>query len=352
MNTPSAGPGPIQTSEPEQKRGKNNRNVFVSVIIFSVLVHVVAGLIAAAYIVARWIAPPEATFVAKKMVALPPQIIDPRVASAELEAAASKPVLDEKIASLRETEISLPDIPMIQTDQLTEFDPSALLADAMTGLGAGAGGGGGGGTGGGGEGSGINFFGIQTQARSVIIIFDISLSVLNKAQRAGVPITSIREETLKLIDGLSINTKFNLIQFSRIFQPLSDQMQPPNEAGKAAAREWLERQFRTDGMLPRSVRGARVPGPGEDNGITFVLRHVLAMQPETIFLISDGSFQSETHSAQVPWKDVEQVIREHEKNGGQTKIHFIGFEMKPEDKREIRSIIRRTGGTLREIGKD
>jgi hypothetical protein len=322
------------------------------VLIFSVVVHIVAALIAAAYIVVKWIAPPEATFVAKKVIALPPQIIDPRMASAELEAAAPKPVLDEKIASIRETDLSLPDIPQIQTDQVAEFDPSAFITDAAVGLGVGAGGGGGGGAGGGGEGSGLNFFGIQTQAKSVIIIFDISQSVLTKAQKAGVPITAIREETLKLIDALSINTKFNLVQFSRIYQPMAPEMQPPNDAAKAAAKDWLERQFRTDGMLPRSVRGAVVPRAGEDNGITFVLRGVLAMQPDTVFLISDASFQSERHSSQVPWKEVEEVIKAHEKSGGQTKIHVIGFEMKPDDKKEIRSIVRRTGGTVREIGKD
>jgi hypothetical protein len=343
-------PAPLPAQEPKPKN--KNRSVLVSVLIFSVGVHVLASLVAAAYVVVKWIAPPEATFVAKKMVALPPQIIDPRMASAELEAAAPKPVLDEKIASIRETDVSLPDIPQIQTDQVAEFDPSALITDAAVGLGAGAGGGGGGGSGGGGEGSGLNFFGIQTQAKSVIIVFDISKSVLTKAQKAGVPITSIREETLKLIDALSINTKFNLVQFSRIYQPMAPEMQPPNDSGKAAAKDWLERQFRTDGILPRSVRGAVAPGAGEDNGIAFVLRGVLAMQPDTVFLISDASFQSELHSSQVPWKEVEEVVKAHEKSGGQTKIHVIGFEMKPDDKKEIRSIARRTGGTVREIGKD
>jgi len=331
---------------------KQHRSVLVSVLIFSIGIHILAGLIAAAYVVVKWIAPPEATFVAKKMVALPPQIIDPRMASAELEAAAPKPVLDEKIASVRETDVSLPDIPQIQTDQVADFDPSALITDAAAGLGAGAGGGGGGGAGGGGEGSGLSFFGIQTQARSIIIVFDISQSVLTKAQKAGVPITAIREETLKLIDTLSINTKFNLVQFSRIYQPMAPEMLPPNESGKAAARQWLEREFRTDGMLPRSVRGARSPEAGQDNGIAFVLRGVLAMQPDVVFLISDASFQSENHSSQVPWVEVEDAVKAHEKAGGQTKIHVIGFEMKPEDKKELRSIARRTGGTVREIGQD
>jgi hypothetical protein len=218
-------------------------------------------------------------------------------------------------------------------------------------LGTGSGGNGEG-AGGGGEGVGFSFFGIQTQARSVVIVFDVSLSVLNKAQKAGVPITRIREETMKLIEGLSINTTFNLVQFSRYYQPLAAEMQPPSEAGKTAARNWLEKEFRTDGTLPRSVRGARSPKAGEDNGICFVLDGVLAMHPDAVFLISDGSFQSEQNAGQVPWKEVEDVIKKYEKTDVVTKIHFIGFEMRAEDMKEMRSLVRKTEGTMKEIGKD
>lgn len=331
---------------------KKTRSVLVSVILISVGVHVVIGLAAAAYVVVKWIQPPEATFVARKIVALPPQIIDPRMASSELEAAASKPVLDEKIASLREMDFALPDLPALDTAEVVQFDPSAVISDSAAGLGAGAGGGGGGGSGGGGEAVGLNFFGIQTQARSVIIVFDVSQSVQTKAEKAGVPITKIREETLRLVDALSIHTKFNLVQFSRIYQPMAPEMQPPSDAGKAAARAWLEREFRTDGMLPRSVRGARSPADGQDNGIAFVLDGVFAMKPDVVFLISDASFQSENNPSQVPWKEIEEVVERHRKAGQATRLHFIGFEMKPEDKREMRSIVRKTDGTLREVGKD
>jgi len=337
--------------EPPHKK-KKNHSVLVSVLLISIGLHVVAGIVAGVYIVAKWLTPPEATFVAKKMVAIPPQIIDPKMASAELEAAAPKPALDEKIASLRETDFALPDIPQMPVDQVMDFDPSAVISDSAVGLGTGQGGDGGGGSGGGGEGTGLNFFGIQTQAKSVVIVFDVSLSVLNKAQKSGIPITKIQEETMKMIDGLSINTKFNLVQFSRFYQPLAVEMQSPNEASKKAAKNWLEKEFRTDGTLPRSVRGIKAPQAGEDNGICFVLDGVLAMQPDVIFLISDASFQSELNPSQVPWKDVEAVVKKHEKAGVATKINFIGFEMKPEDKKEMRSLARGTDGTLKEIGKD
>lgn len=331
---------------------KKQRSVWVGVILFSVAIHVLAGLGAAAYIMVKWFAPVEATFVAKKMVAIPPQIIDPRMASAELEAAAPKPMLDQKMASLRATDFALPDLPSFSADEVMEFDPSAVINSTTVGSGTGLGGGGAGGLGGGGEGSGMSFFGIQTQAKSVVVVFDISKSVLTKAEKSGVPLTKIRDETIKLLDGLSIQTKFNLVQFSRAYQPLATEMQSPTEANKAAARLWLEKEFRTDGLLPRSARGVVSPTANQDNGIVFILDGVLAMRPDVVFLISDASFQSEKHSSQVPWKEVEEVIKKHETLGTAAKINFIGFELREDNKKEMRSLVKKTGGTLKEIGRD
>ncbi|MDX6765424.1 MAG: hypothetical protein SFU85_01395 [Candidatus Methylacidiphilales bacterium] len=349
MNTP------ILDTPPGQK--SRLRRTVVSVLVVSLAVHAVIGVGAGVWVIARYFSPPPAVFESKRVIAIPPQIIDPAMASAELEGAAPRPTMDEKIASLRETDFALPDLPKVPMDQVTDFDPSAVVTDSA-GLGSGFGGsgtgsgGGGGGGGGDGLGTGISFFGIKGQARSVVIMFDVSKSVQTKAEKAGVPITAIRDETTRLIEGLSINTTFNLVQFSRIYQPMAPEMQPPSDAGKAMAKKWLETEFRTDGMLPRSVRGSRVPAAGGDNGIAFILDGVLAMKPDMIFLISDGSFQSDLHAEQVPWKELEELVDKHRKLGTQTKINFIGFEMKPEDKKEMRSIVRKTDGTLKEIGRD
>lgn len=331
------------------------RRTVISVLLVSLAIHAVLGVGAGVWVIARYFTPPPAVFESRKVTALPPQIIDPRMASAELEGAAPKPALDEKIASLRETDFALPDLPRVPADQVVDFDPSAAITDTAAGFGSGEGGAGSGtGTagGGGGEAVSFNFFGIESQAKSVVVMFDISKSVLTKAEKSGVPITRIRDETLKLIDGFSINTKFNLVQFSRIYQPMSAAMQPPSDAGKAMAKNWLEKEFRTDGMLPRTVRGARIPQPGADNGIAFILDGVLALKPDVVFLISDGSFQSEQNAIQVPWKDIGDVIDRHRKEGSSTVVHFIGFEMKPGDKTELKKLVRKTEGHLREVGQD
>jgi hypothetical protein len=128
-------------------KGKR-RTIIASVILVSIVVHVLIGIGAGIWIVARYLQPPEATFVAKKIVSLPPKILDPKMAAAEFEAAAPKPVLDQKIASLRATDFALPDLPQMPTDTLMEFDPSAVISNQVVGAVGGMGAGGGGGSGG------------------------------------------------------------------------------------------------------------------------------------------------------------------------------------------------------------
>jgi len=330
------------------------RRTIVMVIAISVGIHLVAGLVAGVWIVARYLTTPPATFVAKKSVMLPPKLVDPRMQSSEFEGAAPKPAFDDKMASIRETNFALPDLPNMPLDVVP--DPSAIVTETTLmgtgGQGSGGGSGNGSGGGGGGDMSAINFFGISAQAKSVVVIFDVSKSVQNKAEKSGVPITKIKEETLKMIEGLSINTTFNLFQFSRIYQPFSEQMMAPNQTNRDGAKAWLEKEFRTDGSLPRSVRGAKTPGSGQDNGITFVLEAALALHPNTIFLISDASFQSEKYSDQVPWAEVEAVVKKYDNAAEPTRIYIIGFEMKPEDKKAIADIVRKTRGKVREIGRD
>ncbi|MEM6600864.1 MAG: hypothetical protein AAF649_05710 [Verrucomicrobiota bacterium] len=335
----------------EDKSKQSRRNIIVSVIMVSIVIHVLGGVGAAIYIVAKYLQPPEATFVARKMVTIPPKILDPKMAAAEFEAAAPKPQLDQKIASLRATDFALPDIPMMPVDDLVEFTPSTQITSSVTGLTEGLGAGeGAGGSGGGGEGDGMNFFGLQTRGRSVLIIFDISFSVLNKANQAGISIDRIREETLQLIDQLSINTTFTLFQFSRIYQPFSEILVAPTDQNKQSAKDWLNNEFRTDGSLPRSVRGSVIPQAGQDNGVIFVLQAAFELQPEVIFFISDGSFQSEKHSSQVPWEDIEEMMEEFEDTQGKLpQLNFIGFEMKDDDRKEMRKLVRDTDGKLIEM---
>ena len=109
-------------------------------LVIAVGVHVVLGIGAGLFIVLRHFTQPEATFVSRPATILPPQIIDPKMAAAEFDAAASKPTLDKKLASVRPAEFALPDLPMMPSDQLPQMDLAAAdLFGAGDAIGAGVG---------------------------------------------------------------------------------------------------------------------------------------------------------------------------------------------------------------------
>jgi len=94
-------------------------------LLVAVGVHVLIGISAGLFIVLRHFKQPEAIFVSRPATVLPPQVIDPKMAAAEFDAAASKPTLDKKLASVRPAEFALPDLPMLPTDQVPQMDIGA-----------------------------------------------------------------------------------------------------------------------------------------------------------------------------------------------------------------------------------
>jgi hypothetical protein len=103
-------------------------------------VHLVFGFGAGLWVVLRHFAEPEAAFVSRPAVILPPQVIDPRMAAAEFDAAASRPVFDEKLASVRPADFALPDLPPMPFELDTELNVSEMAAAGVGEALAGSGG--------------------------------------------------------------------------------------------------------------------------------------------------------------------------------------------------------------------
>lgn len=70
------------------------------------------------------------------------------------------------------------------------------------------------------------------------------------------------------------------------------------------------------------------------------------MSPDVVFLISDASFQWKEGGelGDVPWKEVEKIVKGPLQRTEGCVLNFVGFEMKPEDKGEVASIVRGTVG--------
>ncbi len=140
-----------------QDPGGRKKRLLIQALLVALVVHLAFGVFAGLWVVIAHFTPPEATFVSKQIVAIPPEIVDPKLAAAEFDSAAKKPVLDQKLASLREMDFALPDVPMADVAEVVEFDPSSIAAADVSGMVSGAGG-----TGGGSGGGAGGFFGAST----------------------------------------------------------------------------------------------------------------------------------------------------------------------------------------------
>jgi len=336
-------------------RKRRLRSLIITVVLVSLGLHVAAALIAGAVIVARYFSEPPAEFKAVRDLRLPAKQREQKMNMAAFDSMSSKPSFHDKMQSIRPTAFALPDLPKMDLDQMLPLDPSEIVSDQVSGLlgsgglASGIGSGGAGSVGGLGA-AGMNFFGIQSNGERILLLFDVSSSVVNKANQAGVPLSKIREETAALIGKLPISARFGIIQFTQNYKPFNSELLPATDQNRAEALEWIENEWVETGTMGAS--GKVVSNP---RGLAGVLELAAKMQPDVIFLISDGSFQwkppgnKKSWGEDIPWKEIKKYTDGVLQAATGCKIHFIGFEMKPEDKREIGSIVRKSGGKLREI---
>ncbi|MFZ4774745.1 MAG: hypothetical protein ACOYM3_05245 [Terrimicrobiaceae bacterium] len=338
----------LQDSPPAQK--KRIRRLIITVVLVSLGIHLAAGIVAGVVIVARYLTEPPAEFKAVRDIRLPAKQREHKMNMASFDGMAPKPSFNDKMQSTRPSPFSLPEMPKMDMDQMLPLDPSEIVSDQVSSLvgsgglgnGLGSGGSGGGGFGG----TGMSFFGIQSTGKRILLLFDVSTSVVNKASAAGVPLSKIKEETSALISKLPISARFGIIQFTQNYKPFNKELVAATDQNRAAALSWIETEWVETGTMGASGKVTSNP-----RGLAGVLELASKMQPDVIFLISDASFQWKPTGTidNVPWKEIEKITDGPLQGTEGCKIHFIGFEMKPEDKKEIGAIVRKSGGKLREI---
>lgn len=341
---------PPAATKPQRKRG-----LVATVILTAVALHAAAAIIAGIVVVVQHFAEPPAVFtIPPKDIRVPVQSREHKMTMAKNEALAPKPTFNDRLVSTRPTRFALPEMPKVDMDQLLPLDPGEIVSDQInslvgsSGLGSGIGSGGlgSGGTGG----TGLSFFGLQTEGSRIVLLFDISTSVLNKAAKAGLPLSRIKEETVSLINKLPLNARFSIVQFSRNYKYFTDELLVASPPNKELARQWIETEWNETGSIPAT--GTNIGG-GRPNGMPAVLDFAYKLRPDTIFVISDGSFQQTTDTQRnrtVPADEFSNQLKRHQATGSSaTRLFFIGFEMKPEDLNTWRRLSQRTGGRLREI---
>ena len=329
---------------------KRRRKLLLAILIGVVALHIAGGVVAGVLVVAKYFFPPPANFEVKKDIRLPAKQREHKMNMAAFDAMTPKPTFNDKLQSIRPTAFALPELPKMDMDQMLPLDPSEIVSDQASSLvgtsglgnGLGTGGSGGGGFGG----TGMSFFGIQSTGKRILLLFDVSSSVVNKADKAGVPLTRIQEETSALISKLPITARFGIIQFTQNYKPFKPELLPATDQNRAAALDWIKSEWVESGTMSASSKVV-----SNSAGLVGVLELAAKMQPDVIFMISDASFQWKPggNIEDIPWKEIEKVADGPLQAAGGCQINFIGFEMKPEDKKEIGSVVRKSGGKLREI---
>ena len=339
------------TTAPTSKKG-GVKKLIITILIVSVGVHLAAGLVAGIVVVARYFTAPPAEFKAARDIRLPAKKREQKMNMAALDAAAPKPTFSDRMQSTRPTAFSLPDLPNVAMDQPLPLDPSQLISDNINALGVGEGMGSGSGSGvagaGGFGGSGMSFLGVQSTGKRILLLFDVSTSVLNKASGAGIPLEKIQEETLNLIAKLPITARFGLIQFTQNYKPFNRELVPATDTNRAAATEWVKNEWVTTGTMGASSKVTSNP-----RGFMGVLELAAQMKPDVLYVISDGSFQWKPtgNIDNIPWNDIKKILDGSLQEGQKCTVNFIAFQPKDDDLKELKRLSSSTHGKTVELKK-
>lgn len=337
-----------------EKEKSQRRALVTSILIGSVVVHAILLLLFGIWTVAKHFHRPEARFEVKKSVKIPPKTPEHKMNVAKHEAMAPKPTFNDKLVSTRPVEFALPELPRVNLDQMLPLDPSELISDQVnslvgsaalgSGLGQGL-------SGGGGTGQGMSFFGVQAQGDRILLLFDVSSSVVNKANAAGMPLERIQEETLKMIGALPISAQFSLIQFTGNYMPFTEELVSATPGNKDLAKQWVQDKWVTSGTMSAATSGVI----RNLHGVVGVLERAVAMRPDVVFLISDASFQWRPTGglSNIPYDEIKKAVEKlGEGPRGKVPLHFVAFQPKDDDEKEWSRIVRSTGGEFRELQQE
>lgn len=284
-------------------------------------------------------------FIAKKKIYLPQKELEHKVALAEFQNAASSPMQMERISTsalLPDSMPSLPDMPKNEFNPI-ERGPAALQSDSLLGQSGILGALQGLST----ESSSASLFGVVDAGKRIAILFDNSVTVWNKAGSAGVSDQQFMAELSHLINGLNANTLFGIVPFARQVGTFRDYMIAAGARNKQASINWLRANLHSNAKSTQLNFA--------EDGIQGAFSVAYQMEPDVIFVISDGDFQRNERAGakagDVPWEDVERTLRNLSREYGiEPRIHFIGFQVEAEAADAMEKISRRYKGQFRSFG--
>ena len=354
-----------KSPEAQEAARLRRRKLIISIVIGSIVVHVIAFVIFGIWVIAQYFTDSPAEFEVREVLKIPPQTREHKMNMAAHEAMAPKPTFSDRILSQRPMEFVLPDLPQVPVDQMLPLDPSELISDQVNSLvgSAGTGSGAGDGIGGsGGTGDGVSFFGIKDEARSVVIMIDVSASMFGRTgdldyssgkllrQGKEQSFQRVRDEAFKLIDSLGIDTTFGIVRWSGSARAWQERLVPATSVNKAAAKKHIQDEVDANTSGPR---GGRPGGTRHD----YALEELFKLRPEVAYMLSDGNATASDRGGKaIPEDELLDIIKKAKvENPSVPRIHtfyYLTGADKSSEEKMLKAISRRTGGKFAKVKVD
>jgi hypothetical protein len=336
-------------------------------LLVSIAFHSGVVAIALGWVVSRYFEKEEEiAFVAQPRVQLPAQIREHQMNVAKNDSMAPRPTYSRRLAGTGPSTIQVPEMPDVNLDQMLPLDPSEMVSDQIAGLigssgqgtGTGRGFSGGGGTG---TGSGVAFFDIRDNAKSVVIMIDVSQSMFSRTgdydsgarkllkEGKDQSFQVVRDEAIKLIDGLGANSRFGIIRWSGSARSWKPELVRATDANKAEARAHVQESVDANSAPPT---GGRPGGTRHD----YAIEELLRLNPEVAFMLTDGNATRTGGGggmSTIPNNEIfEQLEAAAKELPALPRIHTV-YYMTGADKKEeedlLRGIARKTKAKFRKV---
>lgn len=317
-------------------------------LVVSIAVHFLFGAGATVFVVQQIVAKRKMSFAGGPPNSNPQRrAIEHKVSMAKKKKTMSAPAQAKRITTAGLSRVALPDMPTMPT--ATDVMPGQMAGMGGTGTGLGLPGGGAGGMSGGGGGMGINFFGLRATVKSIVMVLDISGSMV-MGRKNPQTYEELEKEVSKVIRGLDPTAKFGLVAFAKEADPYKVDLAPATPDEKQKAINWFKNMNPSDALKrPRDpgkpfvdYKNGRHQGTNAEEG----LDRAFKMKPDTIFFVSDGDPTGASPSA-----ILKMVEDEQKKLSKPATIHAISY-MADGGQQFMKDLAERNKGTYRSIEPD
>lgn len=189
-------------------------------------------------------------------------------------------------------------------------------------------------------GTAMRLFGMETKANTVVVVVDVSGSMVGGTKSVKT-YEVLEREIGKLIKDLSEKNSFGIVAFSRDAEAYKPALARATREEKERGYNWLKRmspEIFKDARASEEAKGAH-HGTRADLG----LKRAFEMQPDVIFFVSDGE-----PTGANPTQILQQVEAAQANRPQRTAIHTIAY-VADSGQAFMRDLAQNNGGNFREV---